>query len=222
MIRRVRFLLRFGLLVLAITIGAVVLQANRMLERHGEGRSVEGTHDAALVLGAGIDADGRIGYSARRRVRAGVDLYKAGKVGLIIVSDGMEAPGSPRGAHRMAEFAQSLGVPKDVVVLESAARSTFENILNTQPIVAERGLTRVVLVTDDYHLTRSQMLAHFLKFELTGSVATDSGRGGAAFTTWPNYLREALAWWYNLYKATAWTVLGYAGWSAEDRESFVD
>ena len=222
MIRRTRFLFRLGVLVLAITIGAVVVQANRMLDRHGEGRSVEGAHDVALVLGAGIEPDGSIPYSGRRRVRAGVELYREGKVRFILLTDGSGARASKKGAQDMADFAQSLGVPREALVLELASRSTFQNLLHSQPIIDERGLQSVILITDDVHLSRSAMLADFLDFPVSGMVAADSRRGLGPFTTWPYYLREALAWWYNLYKAAIWSALGYAGWSAEDRAEFVD
>ena len=222
MIRRLRLFFRLGVLVLALTIAGVVYQANRMLERHAEGGSVEGTHDAALVLGSGIESDGLIAYSGRRRVRAGADLYHAGKVSRLILSDGSRNLGSRKGAQGMADYALSLGVPRDALLLELGSTSTFENILYAQAIATEHGLTRIVLVTDDMHLTRSALLADYLGLEISGMVAADARRGLGPFTTWPAYLRETLAWWYNLYKVAAWSLLGHAGWSVEDREDIVD
>jgi uncharacterized SAM-binding protein YcdF (DUF218 family) len=55
----------------------------------------------------------------------------------------------------MAELLRALGVPEDAIVLEERSRTTWENGVEARRILAERGVTRVLLVTSAMHMPRS-------------------------------------------------------------------
>jgi uncharacterized SAM-binding protein YcdF (DUF218 family) len=56
----------------------------------------------------------------------------------------------------MAEFLERLGVDRDDILVESGSTTTFENARNVSGLLVQRGIKRVVLVTDATHLLRSQ------------------------------------------------------------------
>ena len=221
MIRRLTRLAALGLVLYAITLAGVFFQGDRMIERHGDGRSVTGGHDAAIVLGAGVRRDGLITPSSKRRVAVGVTLLQAGKVSRLILSGGKGQDGSKLSAAAMADYAVSLGAPWDALLLDSRALTTFQNIHLSQAIADEHDLRSLILVTDGLHLTRAKLLAELLGMKLSGISASDI-RAGHSFRTYaPYYMREALAWWYNLGKAAVWSGLGWLGWSTEERADIV-
>ena len=76
-LRLVKWALRLGVAVLALTAGAVMYFSDANLRLYGGGRALEAPVDAILVLGGGIDGDWVLGYSSRRRVVVAVALLTA-------------------------------------------------------------------------------------------------------------------------------------------------
>lgn len=75
-----------------------------------------------------------------------------------IISTGGQSDPDDRGepsALTMRDELVRLGVPVDVIVIESSSRSTRENAANVVPLLTARGIERVVLVTSDTHMRRS-------------------------------------------------------------------
>lgn len=208
-----------GALVLMLTAISVTAAAYIMQQRHGHGRSLDQPVDAAIVLGSGIDPDGVINYPARRRVATGVNLLRAGKVERLIMSGGMiELVGTSAGAM-MRDHALSLGAPEDAILVEGKARTTAENLQLSFRLARQAGLSRLAIVTDDFHLLRASWLARYF-----GECGIDLVSVRAVVSE-PWYLmmrditRESAAWWYNLGKVALWSArdaLGLAG-TAEDR-----
>jgi uncharacterized SAM-binding protein YcdF (DUF218 family) len=65
------------------------------------------------------------------------------------------------GAAVASQFARSMGLPKDRLILESQARNTVENALLTKAIMQPQSGERWLLVTSAFHMPRS--LAVFCK-----------------------------------------------------------
>jgi len=204
------------------TVAAVMWCSDANLARHGHGAGLEGPVDAAIVLGGGIDPDEVLGYSSRRRVRAGEALLMQGKAGALILTGASQfAPPVPSGGEMMRDIAVSLGADPAKLVAEPEAVSTFENLRFSFRIARERGWTRLALVTDAFHIERAQHLAAYFGQPDVGLVAV----GGLRYDTDGNrvvsILREALAWWYNLYKVGAWEAMTLAGSSSGEREAVI-
>jgi uncharacterized SAM-binding protein YcdF (DUF218 family) len=121
--------------------------------------------EAIVVLGGGVQED-RYGVNLKDpadRVWFGAKLFHAGRAPLVILTGGnSEELGSlwPE-APAMAAFIKDLGVPQDSILLESASRTTRENAVNTQRLLNERGIKRILLVTSAQHMPRA--LATFRK-----------------------------------------------------------
>ncbi len=122
---------------------------------------------AAIVFGAGLSRDGTPSPVLRDRVETAADLYFAGKVEKILLSGDnrfldYNEPGS------MMKYALSLGVPKDVLVLDYAGRRTYDTCYRAKEIF---GLNDVLLVTQSFHLSRSLFTCEALGLKAVGVVA---------------------------------------------------
>jgi uncharacterized SAM-binding protein YcdF (DUF218 family) len=60
--------------------------------------------------------------------------------------------------EEMATLLGLMGVPSEVMLLESRSRNTYENALYSKDILAEKGITRIILVTSALHMPRSVLL----------------------------------------------------------------
>lgn len=106
---------------------------------------------AAIVFGAGLNRDGSPSTVLRDRVATGVDLYKSGKVEKLLMS------GDNRFLHynepgAMQQYAISLGVPVEDIVLDYAGRRTYDTCYRAMHIFQ---VPAAVLVSQDYHLARA-------------------------------------------------------------------
>jgi len=223
MIRRLlKWGLRLGVLVLALTAGAVMYFSITNLQTHGGGRALAAPVDAILVLGGGVDGDGVLGYSSRRRVAVAVALLKAGRTEWLIFSgqDGPYHPGAPAGAL-MRDHALALGAPAAALIVEAVAATTFENLRFSFALARERGFDRLAIATDAFHLERAAALAGYFGQPDIGLVAVAGlDRDSIDSRVW-SILREALAWWHNLTKVAGWEVLGAAGMDEGARQELI-
>lgn len=102
---------------------------------------------ALVVLGGG-------GHSLARCERA-ASLYRPAIHALVLASGGHPDPNDPIEAEQMRDWLVRLGVPATVVVVESESNSTHENAVHCAAILRDRGMSKVVLVTDAVHMPRA-------------------------------------------------------------------
>ncbi|MEE9274763.1 MAG: YdcF family protein, partial [bacterium] len=93
--------------------------------------------------------------SIRRTVRA-AQLYHEGRAPLLLFSTGGTTYAHLSEAAAMARFARSLGVPPKAILLEEKSRNTEENARFTAALLRERGIARILLVTDPIHMRRAR------------------------------------------------------------------
>jgi uncharacterized SAM-binding protein YcdF (DUF218 family) len=94
--------------------------------------------------------------STASRCRMAAQLYRQGRAIPVLVTGGSANPGKdPVCAVAMRDFMVELAVPAGDIVVEGDSRTTYENAVNSKKILAERGISRVVLLTDAAHLYRS-------------------------------------------------------------------
>ncbi len=220
--RLLKWGLRLGLVVLALTSAAVMYFSSANMRSYGDGRALAAPVDAILVLGAGIDGDGVLGYSSRRRVAGAVALLRTGRASWLIFSGaaGGPNPGAPA-ATLMRLHAIALGAPEAALIAEPASATTFENIRFGFALAERRGFADLAILTDAYHLERARRLAGYFGRPDAGLVATGGlERDGIANRVW-SIVREALAWWFNLAKVAGWEVLDAAGMDIEARQELI-
>lgn len=157
----------------------------------------------AVVFGAGYWPDGTPSDVMKDRVEAAVELYRTGRVRKILFS------GDNRFVHynepgKMREYALSLGLPEEAIVLDYAGRRTYDTCYRARDIF---GLHDVILVTQRYHLPRALYICDHLGLHAVGYVA-DHRYYHHIREYW---LREVLAlWmaWWDLWVAHPVPVLG--------------
>ncbi len=128
----------------------------------------------ALILGAGLRADGSPTAVLADRVRAGVELYRLGKVEALLLSgDGRSSPyyNEPEAMRRLA---LRLGVPEQALRVDPEGLRTLASCQRAREIF---GFTRVVVVTQRFHLDRALWLCDAAGIEAVGLAADRSPYG---------------------------------------------
>jgi vancomycin permeability regulator SanA len=127
----------------------------------------------AIVFGAGIGSDGTLSPMLADRVRAAAQLYQDGAIQKILMTgDNSRADYDEVSAMRRAAIAR--GVAADDITLDYAGFSTYESCYRARAIF---GVTRAVLVTQDYHLPRALYTCQHLGLDVEGLGTPD----------WENY-----------------------------------
>lgn len=212
----------WGAAVLALTVAAVLYFSDANLRLYGQGRGLDAPVDAVLVMGGGIDGDGVLGYSSRRRVAGAVALLRAGRARNLVFLGGPEwMHPSETAAGLMRAHAISLGAPPGALFTEDRSDSTFENLRFGFALARQRGFSDLALLTDAFHLQRTRVLAAYFGRPDARLAAV----AGLERTGMPNriasILREALAWWFNLGKVAGWEALAAAGLDADARQGLI-
>lgn len=154
--------------------------------------------DVILVLGSRAYHNGKWDACLFSRVSHAAELYKAHYAPLMIVSGGVDRTGFNE-ALAMKDMALFLGVPEKAILLEPAAKSTWENMILSQKMMRSRDLSSLVIVTEPYHSPRAALIAEKMGLAFTVSPTTSS-------PCWNNYgyfsryfIRELAAMiWYKL------------------------
>ena len=119
--------------------------------------------DAIVVLDAGIRFPNSVrkeaepDFDSMRRCIHAAKLYHQGKPCPVVVTGGYRDPaGSGQtAAGVLADFLVQLGVKRSDLILEEKSLSTYENAVGCRDILEERGIHKIVLVTDATHLCRA-------------------------------------------------------------------
>jgi uncharacterized SAM-binding protein YcdF (DUF218 family) len=83
-------------------------------------------------------------------------MYRKGVAPLLVLSGGGRGP-IPEAAV-MREVALRAQVPEAALLCEAESRNTAENALHSAWLLRDRGLDRVMLVSDRAHLLRARLL----------------------------------------------------------------
>jgi len=134
----------------------------------------------AIVFGAGLWRDGSPTPVLRDRVATAVDLYFAGKVVKLLMSgDNRFIYHNEPGAMR--EYALSLGVPDEDIVMDFAGRRTYDTCYRAIHIF---GVKEAVLITQAFHLPRAIYTCNQLGLPSIGAPADQR-----------EYRRRSLVYW---------------------------
>ncbi|MBL8957057.1 MAG: YdcF family protein [Myxococcaceae bacterium] len=151
--------------------------------------AASGTAKAIVMLGARVMPSGHASPALQYRAEKAAELYLQGRAPLIVFSGG-SARGLPSEASVARDLAVKAGVPESACIVEDSSHSTHENAVLSLPLLKERGVDEVLLVSDGYHLLRGQA-----QFERQGikTLPVSSGRVLAPTDWLVQTVREALA-----------------------------
>ncbi len=145
--------------------------------------------DAIIVLGAAA-YDAKPSPVFQERIRHGLDLYRAGYAPLLIFTGGYGGSGARFSESQVARrYALREGIPDDAILIETASRNTEQNLVEAKRLMEQRGLHRVIIVSDPLHMARALRLSRALGIEALGS-STPSTRFRSFHTSWRFLLQE--------------------------------
>jgi SanA protein len=118
----------------------------------------------AIVFGAQVRRNGTPSVVLRDRVETAVELYKSGKVEKLLMSgdNRFEDYNEP---EAMRQYALTLGMPDDDIVLDYAGRRTYDTCYRAKEIF---GVDSAVLVTQGFHMPRSLFLCRAFGIDAVG------------------------------------------------------
>lgn len=170
---------------LVLYLAVTFVQVWRASERD-EARSAQ----AIVVLGA-AQYNGRPSPVLRARLDHAADLYERGLADKVVVTGGKQAGDSQTEASVSAAYLARNGVPESSILREVKGRSSWQQLAAASTFLKDRGITRVLLVSDGFHSVRIAGIADELGLEAYTSPATNSPIHGAAKL--PYLGRETLA-----------------------------
>lgn len=160
---------------LAILSAAAVLLLNSHVKRVGSEKFISAEAaaelqdvDCIIVLGCKVNSDGTASNMLYDRIRRGVELYQAGAAPKILMS-GDHGTTSYDEVNTMKAYALDMGVPSEDVFMDHAGFSTYETMYRARDVFAAK---KVIIVTQEYHLSRAVYIAEKLGLEAYG-VACD-------------------------------------------------
>jgi vancomycin permeability regulator SanA len=112
--------------------------------------------DVIVVFGARVDPGPRASIALADRVTTASELYREGLARTIVMSGGVEPSGYDE-TTVMRDLAMAQGVPKDAIVLDPGGVSTQASVDDTTRMFDDRGIARVLAVSQFYHLTRIKL-----------------------------------------------------------------
>lgn len=120
--------------------------------------------DCILVLGCKVHEDGNPSHMLEDRLKRGVELYKMGAAGKLLMS-GDHGQIAYDEVNAMKKYAVDAGVPSEDVFMDHAGFSTYESIYRAKEIFGAR---KIIIVTQEYHLHRALYIAQALGVEAYG------------------------------------------------------
>ncbi|MDN4483007.1 SanA/YdcF family protein [Demequina lignilytica] len=171
----------------AVAAPAVAMRASTASSRHAVNSGELRPADAALVLGARVWPDGRPSRFLRERVAVGVELYRRGLVGTLLMSgagpnrEGLDEPGA------MRRTAIEMGVPARDIVMDPAGVNTWASARGA----AARDLRSVIACSQEFHLPRAVWLCRRAGLEAQGASPAVLARTHTVI----GYGREMAAAW---------------------------
>ena len=124
---------------------------------------------AAIVFGAGLSRSGRPTPILRDRLQTAAELYFAGKVEKLLMSGG-EWSYARNEPEAMREYAVSLGVPAEAIVLDHGGFRTYDTCYRAKAVF---GLDSALLVTQGFHLPRALFVCNALGLKARGVQAAN-------------------------------------------------
>ncbi len=142
--------------------------------------------DAAIVLGAAVWNE-RPSPVFEERIRHAINLYRGGKVGVIVFTGGVGRGDRSAESEVASEYAVQHGVPAEHIYCETRSRTTRENLQEAKRILDRQNLATALIVSDPLHMKRSVMIARDL-----GINAYPSPTPTSRYRGWSSKLRFLL------------------------------
>jgi uncharacterized SAM-binding protein YcdF (DUF218 family) len=186
--------------VLACACACALLAAVGQMVSFGES-DYRRSADAILVYGCKAYADGTPSQALADRVHTAAQLYHEGHAPLLVISGGPIRDSDRHETEVMADYAESLGVPREAIRLDREGWNTQATADHLGAVLGDvqpgHMAPRILAVSHDYHLPRVK-----LTLERRGlhayTVPAEIRRG---LPGKPYFMaRETVAWWVYFFR----------------------
>ena len=166
----------------AVILLAVAYYGVTIYQVHATGRSDQARSvDAIVVMGA-AKYDGRPSPLLAARLDHAAALWAAGLAKILVVTGGNQPGDRFTEADASAKYLIDRGVPAGSILKESMGHSTYASLDTVATMLHQRGLFRILVVTDPFHSLRSRLIAQELGLvAYVSPTRTSPVRGSAAF-----------------------------------------
>lgn len=126
--------------------------------------------DYVIILGGGVKG-GEVTKSLQFRLDEGIEFLNEHPHLEVIVSGGKGYGETISEGEAMENYLIANGIPKEKIIVETKATSTMENFKYTKQILEEQTGSsdyKLMVVTSDFHMARSKVLASFNGFKPYG------------------------------------------------------
>jgi uncharacterized SAM-binding protein YcdF (DUF218 family) len=156
------------MLAMMITV-AGFMSAIYLEARSDEARQV----DAIVVMGA-AQYNGRPSEVLAARLDHALMLYEQGYAPVIIVTGGKMDGDVYTEAGTSEQYLLDRGVPQSAIFMEDEGRDTWASMQGVAEVADARGIESVLIVSDGFHLFRSERMAGAVGLDAYTSPAPDS------------------------------------------------
>lgn len=137
--------------------------------RHDEARPVDGI----VVMGA-AQYNGDPSPVLEARLDHALELYRQGLAPVIIVTGGSQPGDIYTEAGASEQYLINRGVPPGAILSEATGRDTWASMQNVARVTSNTDIDTLLVVSDGFHLFRSERMAEAVGFDAYSSAATNS------------------------------------------------
>jgi uncharacterized SAM-binding protein YcdF (DUF218 family) len=145
---------------------------------------------AVVVFGA-AQYNGTPSPVLRARLDHAASLYKKGFADTVVVTGGAAPGDTTTEAAASARYLASKGVPDSAVLREVSGRTSWDSLASAAAFLKQRGVTRVLLVSDGFHALRVKAMADELG--LTGFTSPTRTSPITGMSKLPYFAKETVA-----------------------------
>ncbi|MEX1105331.1 MAG: YdcF family protein [Ilumatobacteraceae bacterium] len=137
--------------------------------------------DAIVVMGA-AQYDGTPSPQLQARLDHVLQLWPQGLAPVVVVTGGKQPLDRFTEADASAQYLIDNGVPPEAILRETEGQNSYDSLAGVQRLLADVGLSRVLLVSDPFHSLRIRLTAEELGMEaFVSPTRTSPVQGRAAF-----------------------------------------
>jgi uncharacterized SAM-binding protein YcdF (DUF218 family) len=172
---------RLAITLIVFLLVAVGYYTVTLYQVHSTGQSDQTRSvDAIVVMGA-AQYDGRPSPQLAARLDHAAELWARGVAKVMVVTGGKQPGDRFTEAEASANYLVDRGVPATAILQESVGQSSYASLDGVATMLHDRGLFRVLLVSDPFHSLRSRLIAQELGLvAYVSPTRTSPVRGNAA------------------------------------------
>lgn len=147
--------------------------------------------DAIVVLGA-AQYNGRPSPVFKARLDHALELWRRGLAPRLVFTGGVGAGDTLSEAEVARRYALSHDVPDSVILAERTGRTSAESVAAAAALLRERDLRTALIVSDSYHMLRTELLARRSGIVPLRAPAPEAPIDRDARSRWRFILRESV------------------------------